>query len=79
MGSSLVEDDLQILRVTLLELLLQEAAAVLVLAQRVDLVGGHRLEIIVDEAIGICNVSMRVTSPKRDIPLCMRRLWMTRA
>lgn len=52
--SSLFKDDLQMLVVSLFELLLQKAAAMLILAQGVDLVARHRLQVIVHEAIGIC-------------------------
>ena len=52
-GSSLVEYDLEVLCVALLKLLLQEAAAVLILAEAVDLVTRHSLQIVVHEAVGI--------------------------
>jgi hypothetical protein len=50
---SLIEDDLQVLRGALLELLLQETAAVLVLAEAVDLMARHGLQVVVHEAVGI--------------------------
>lgn len=53
MRGCLFEDNVQVLRVALLKLLLQEATTVLILAQGVDLMTGHRLEIIVHKAVGI--------------------------
>lgn len=55
MRSSLLENDVQVLRVALLKLLLEESAAVLVLAQGIDLSAGHGLEVVVHEAVGICD------------------------
>lgn len=51
--SSLVEDDLQVLGVTLLEFLLKKTTAMLIFAQAVDLVARHRLQVVVQKAIGI--------------------------
>jgi hypothetical protein len=53
MGCSLIEDDLQGLRVVLFKLLLQEPTTMLVLAESVDLMTRHSLQIIVHEAVGI--------------------------
>ena len=53
MGSGLVEDYLQMFSIALLELLLQKTAAMLILAQRVDLIAGHRLQVVVHEAVSI--------------------------
>ena len=47
MRGSLVKDDLNVLRVALLKLLLQEATTVLVLAQTVNFVTGHSLQVVV--------------------------------
>ena len=51
--SGLVEDDLDVLWVTVFKLLLQETTTVLILAQAVNLVTRHGLQVIVHEAIGV--------------------------
>lgn len=77
MRSSLIKDDLHILWVVLLELLLQEAAAMLILAQTVDLLTRHSLQVVVHKAISICvfQVSNEAIGPwQNHIPFCIRRL-----
>src|SRR5690242_4771706 len=53
MGSGLVENDLQVFCVALLKLLLQEAAAMLIFTQTVNLMARHGLQIVVHETVGI--------------------------
>lgn len=54
MRGSLLEDDVEILDVALFELLLQEATTMLILAQSVDLLSRHGLQVVVHEARGVC-------------------------
>ena len=51
--SSLIENDLNVLGVALLKLLLEEATAMLILAEAVDFMARHGLQVVVHEAISI--------------------------
>ena len=53
MRRGLVEDNLEMLRVALFKLLLQETATMLIFAQGINLLAWHSLQVIVHETIRI--------------------------